>query len=117
MSDATRLQRFDVAFYCEIILKSFLVFPGHRFFFSIPGMLALFWATGRNVFDSGGAFERTELQHFDVRLRQSQAGGGLTYRKIEEKTAGEHVAVMCGQCLHEAFYPLARLLADDAVDR
>src|SRR5260370_38496856 len=34
MSDATRLQIFDVAFDCEIILKAFLVFSGHRCFFS-----------------------------------------------------------------------------------
>src|SRR5260370_36774020 len=34
MSDATRLQIFDVAFDCEIILKVFLVFSGDRCFFS-----------------------------------------------------------------------------------
>ncbi len=80
-------------------------------------MLSLLQASVRTVFDHSGAFERAELHYFDVRLRQSQSGGRLTYRKIEEKTAGEHVAVMCGQCLHEAFHPLARVTTDDVVQR
>ena len=65
----------------------FLVFPSHCFFSSMPGMLALIWATGHNVFNGGGAFERAQLQYFDVRLCQSQAGGGLTDRKMKEKSA------------------------------
>jgi len=72
-------------------------------------MLSLLQASARNVFDNSDAFQRAELQYFDVRFRQSQSGGRITYRKIEEKTAVEHFAVMFGQCLHEAFHPLARV--------
>ncbi len=80
-------------------------------------MLAPLRASARNAFDIGGAFERAELQPFDVRFRQSQPAGRIADRKIEEKTAVEHIAVMCGQSLHEVLHPLARMTAGCTVQR